>query len=380
MSVPNDINSLIEKDRILMAAWMLPNDGPLTDGQRAQTMENFRLYLKRTGITLDQVAHQLGSPRRTTIQELIDGNYRKNADANIRKLNMWVEQHARQQAASLTDKFVTTKVAKAFLNVTRLVCENGTMGLVIGPTGIGKSRCAQAAHETYVGSVYLRIINGYHHPRGLTHALAAPLGVRDSRACVRGGHHESELERVIAILRDSSRLLILDEAQKLTDDALELLRDIHDSTGVPILLLATKDLHDRIQRAVGPDHGQTYSRYDIIHHLTQGKDAFSGGKPLFTIAEIKELYSVSPIRLSPDAAQYLQGVANQLGYGSLRRCKILLRNAARRARKRQNLGDDQPVTVIADDLEWVETRLRQEATEQNVVLESRQRVLEKTGT
>ena len=80
------------------------------------------------------------------------------------------------------------------------------------------------------------------------------------------------------------------------------------------------------------------------------------------------------MKLSADAARYLQAVANMLGYGSLRRCKILLRNAVRRARKRQGLSDDaERVTVTAADLEWVESRLRQEASERDVARERRAR-------
>ena len=63
--------------------------------------------------------------------------FRANADDHIRKLNMFIEQHARARAASLTDTFVSTKVAKDMLTVARLVRENRTMGLVLGPSGIG---------------------------------------------------------------------------------------------------------------------------------------------------------------------------------------------------------------------------------------------------
>ena len=111
----------------------------------------------------------------------IKGVYRENADEHIRTLNMWVEQHARQQAATLTDKFVETTVAKDILHVARLVRENQTMGLVVGPTGIGKTRCAQAVHETIVGSIYVMVICGVTHAKGLTGALAGTLGVRGIR-------------------------------------------------------------------------------------------------------------------------------------------------------------------------------------------------------
>ena len=105
---------------------------------------------------------------------------------------------------------------------------------------------------------------------------------------------------------------------------------------MPVLLIATRDLHDRILKNADPDHGQLYSRFDITHHLTEGRDMYSGkGKALYTVDDIRALYNEPPVKLSPDGVQYLHEVANMLGYGSLRRCKILLRNGARRARKRQ---------------------------------------------
>ena len=96
-------------------------------------------------------------------------------------------------------------------------------------------------------------------------------------------------------------------------------------------------------------------------------------RALYTLQDIRALYDDPPIRLSMDAARYLQDVANQLGHGSLRRCGILVRNAARRARKRSGVSDTETVTVTADDLEWVETRLRQETTELNAVKDRRRR-------
>ncbi len=364
MSDIGDIGDILrDRDRILMVAWTLPNEGALSDSQRRQAIDNFRNYIIRNDLTPADVGKQLGSPKATTIADLLKYDYRSNTDTHVRKMNMWIEQHARAKASALTDKFVSTKVAKAMIGAARLVRENGTMGLVLGPTGIGKSRCAQAIHETTPGSIYLRIAYGRNHPRGFIAAIAEYLHVRKGTGAL-ARNHPARLERVIETLRNSARLIILDEAQKLGDPALELLRDIQDTTGCPILLISTKDLHDRIMKTVDADHGQLYSRFDIVHHLSQGKDVYSGGKPLFSVEDIRKLYQVTPIKLSPDAARYMQGVANQLGHGSLRRCKILLRNAARRARKRQGIDEDENVTVMADDLEWVEGLFRQEASEQ----------------
>lgn len=322
----------------LIQAVPIPNEGELDDGQRRRVMDAFSEYIAGVGIAPRDVARQLCRPRAITISDLLRGVYSGDADGHIRKLNIWMEQHARASSAQLTDAFVTTKVATTILNVARLTAENQTCSIVVGPTGIGKSRCAQAIRETFVGSIYIRVMNGYHHPRGLGMALAEQTGVR-KRTTVASRASASVLERVIEVLKDTHRLIILDEAQLLTDAALSAMRDVHDCTGCPFMLLGTKDLLERIQRNVGPDHGQLYSRFDIVTHVTQGCDVYNGGKALFTVEDIRKLYQVTPIRLASDAAQYLKDVANYLGSGSLRRCKMLLRNAVRRARNRQNLGE-----------------------------------------
>jgi hypothetical protein len=367
----DEFNDIVGSERILLVAWMLPNEGELTDAQRSQAMGNFAEYCKKAGLSAHDVAHAIGSPRASTITELVKGIYRANADEHIRKLNLWIEQHARAKAAALTDRFVATNVAKQMLNAARLVRENQTMGLVVGATGIGKSRCALAIHERYVGSVYVAVMTGQAHVRGLTHALAVKLGARSMTKANRTQLYANKLECVIDKLQNSGRLVIIDEASKLNDEALQVCRDVFDNTGAPFLLIGTCDLHERIVANADPDHGQLYSRFDVIVNLTQGADAYGGGRALYTIQEIRELYNEPPVKLANDAAKYLLDIANMLGRGSLRRCKILLRNAVRRARRRQGIADDQAVTVTAADLEYVELRLRPERSEMEAVDERR---------
>lgn len=372
---------LKDEDRILIAAWMLPNEGPLTEQQRKAAMANFAAYLRRHDLTSSDVARQIGKPKATTIGELTKGTYRAGSDDHIRKLNNWLEQHARSAAASLTDRFVSTKVAKDIFNVARLCREHGTLGLLMAPTGTGKTRCALALHDKYPGSIYLRIISGTHHPKGLTSALAEQLGVRRGAASRSERMQQTQLEQVIGVLRNSSRLLLIDEASKLTTAALELLRDIHDTCGgLPMVFFATRDLHDRIVRNADPDHGQLYSRFDVVHHLTEGRDVYSGDKrALYTVDDIKALYNEPPVKLAQEAARHLQQVANMLGYGSLRRCKILLQSGVRRARKRQGLAEGDKVTVAAADLEYVERVLRRESSEQETIRDRRRRAAAMSG-
>ncbi len=367
-----DLNDFLkERDMILMAAWTLPNEGPLTEAQRRQAIENFNAYRRRHDLSLIDVARQVGTPRESTIRELLKGTFREGADDHVRTLNQWVEQHARQQAVRTKGVFVDTQVAKIILAACRLTRENGTCGLVYGGTGIGKSRCAEALHDAFVGSILLVAGMGTRHPKGLISAMAGKLGVRSGAKYQAEAEYLTQLERVVDRLRDSNRLVIIDEAHKLNADALDAVREIHDATRSPFFLLATQQLHERLKRSATPDAGQLYSRFDPIIPLTKDRDVHAGGKPLFSLEEIRRLYDQVPIRLSPDAARYLQDLANNLGMGSLRRCRIVLLNAARRARKRTEVGDKDTVTVTADDLAFADERLRPDSIDVEVVKQRR---------
>jgi len=372
---------LKDQERILMAGRILPNEGPLTEDQRREALANFINYCRLNEITYEEVGRAVGSPKATAIGELVKGVRRANADNHIRKLNLWVEQDARRRAASLSDRFITTThVAKTMFNVARLVVEGQAMGMAIGPSGIGKSRCAEALYEKYVGAILLRIHNKSKTAIGLIAALARQLGVQGTPK--KGSRHEylPVFDRILDTLRNSNRLIIIDEAHLLHDDALNVLRDIFDIAGVPILLLATKDLQHRIERDADPDYGQLYSRIDVVYPLTEGRDIFGGedDKPLFTMDDIRKLYDQPPVRLAKGVTDYLFRVVNQLGRGCLRRGKRLVVAAAIRARNRKNLADNEQVTIGIEDLQWVEHKLRPSAYEQDAVAH-RQRVAAKAG-
>jgi len=353
----------LDSDSTLIAGWAVPNEGPLSEAERRAVMRNFAAYVEKCGLSVPDAAES-ASLKPVTIRELLKGAWNDKADGHVRALNDWVEQHARRAVHTIKSGFVSTHVAKQIGLAARLTRENSVMGLVFGPSGIGKTRCAMAVQQATVGSIYLRIDEDCRIPKTLISALAVKVEALDYQR--RAG--DSLFRRLVTRLADSGRLLIIDEANILSEKGLRTLRDLHDETGCPILLIAVRDLHDRILADAKPDSGQLYSRFGVVMNVTEGRESFyAGGKPLFTIDDIRALYEHVPIRLAKDAAEYLKDVANALGWGSLRRCRIIVQNAARRSRSRQGLGVDDPVTVSAADLDWVERALRQEAGEQETI-------------
>jgi DNA transposition AAA+ family ATPase len=118
----------------------------------------------------------------------------------------------------------------------------GTMGLVAGGPGVGKTTTAKNFAARYQETRYFAA-----HPSASTvyqalRGLATVLGI----AC-RSGQSSFDLwGEICRQLVGEAILVIIDEAQHLKIAALEAVRSIHDETGVGLVLMGDLDLHRHI--------------------------------------------------------------------------------------------------------------------------------------
>ena len=360
---PGPLDAIVteQEDRQLMAAVILPNDGPLTPDQRQKVAGAVRTYMKRHQLSDAAVGKQVGLGAGTVYAATHHSGHLRpdkvgRRDEHLRELNMWMEADARRRATRPDEQFVRTKVAKKITNAAKCAVRYGSIAMCIGPTGIGKSMTAHYLYESFTGAIYVRLGRHLSSYTKFRNRLADVLKVLPRHRMQKNLRQLPVEERIFEKLRHSNRLLIIDEAHRLTDDGLEFLRDVYDETGVPLLLLCTIDLWDRIRRDGDEDHGQMLSRIGMCVTLG-GSDLQSGdaNSKLFGRDEIKRLFEAPKVKLHPDAIEYLHDVANALGQGSLRRCRELMKWAVAIARRKAGAGDA-AVTITAALLEQVEAQ------------------------
>ena len=104
----------------------------------------------------------------------------------IRRLNLWVEQHARQRAASLHKKLVETSVAREILLVARTCAETCKMGVVFGPAQIGKMFTLESIEgdQTFGCPMLIRVDESVLRPFPLCRAVKLQFAAKNiSRKC-----------------------------------------------------------------------------------------------------------------------------------------------------------------------------------------------------
>jgi hypothetical protein len=190
------------------------------------------------------------------------------------------------------------------------------IALGYGPAGSGKTIGAQALNAEDPLSIYVRIEQRSGTDAGIANLIIDAMGIRGAK---RG---RGAVRMVIEKLKDTGRLLIVDEAHRIRFSGLEFIRDLADVCGIPVLLLATEEVYARLtetrQRRGSMFYDQFSRRVCHVADLVKGLDGKGGIKrPVFSIAEIRAMFRGDQLKVTGDAYEYLQDIACTIGLGML---------------------------------------------------------------
>lgn len=174
------------------------------------------------------------------------------------------------------DVFVETSQVAALREAVGTALEAGegypAMVMAYGEAGTGKTRAARSLYSEYLG-FYVRVMEGMTQAAFLQEICFEITGSRP--------HGSMRCKSAInSALRNEPAPLFIDEADRLQKPRLEDLRDIHDATGSPVILIgemglptvvsARSRINDRIPDAFRVLFGEI-SRADV--HMYAAKAA-----------------------------------------------------------------------------------------------------------
>jgi DNA transposition AAA+ family ATPase len=334
MAEQKPIDNLIQDARVLGPTRAIRDVDPakVTREQAGQVAAAVKAFRDRTRVSNVYIGRAAGIFA-DDVSDFILGRLRGNWQQAAIDLDRWLEDEHKRDAAPRPTAFVWTKVAEEVRTVAEAAVALRTIGVVYGPSGIGKTLALRAVAADKPGSVLISIETAAATGAGIIDALAKALRANTGPRYLSARH---VLERVKETLCGAPRLLILDEVHKLLtgtaasdDKVLTILRDLHDHTGTPMLLCGTTDVVAYLERRVAKGReplAQIRRRIGIARDLTERLTSPDGGpgEPLFTVDEVRQVFARSKMRLAPDAARYLAALANLPESGSLGACRNLV--------------------------------------------------------
>lgn len=193
-----------------------------------------------------------------TVSQYLSGNYGGDVETLDKKVCELVER-ANSRKVDIKTGFVMTTSAHKTLSVCTDAHTLGDIRLVIGEAGLGKTMAIKEYTDKTKGVLLIESEPTF-SPKILLVQLCQALGIVPARS-----NHDN-LSAIKSKLKDSGRLIIIDEAELLSYKCLEIVRRIHDMTEVGVVLCGMPRLVANLRGKSG-EYKQLYSRIGFVHDL-----------------------------------------------------------------------------------------------------------------
>ena len=176
------------------------------------------------------------------------------------KIEAFLEvQESKAQREELVLGFVSTKTTRRISEVMRDAHEAGDTVVIYGQAGLGKTQAVKNYCEKNPAAILIEA-----NPSFTALVLMRKLAAAAKVSTV--GSLNDLFESVSDRLRDSGRLIVVDEAENLPLRALEIIRRLHDDTGCGLVLSGMPRLVANLRGKHG-ELVQLYSRVSVALNL-----------------------------------------------------------------------------------------------------------------
>ncbi len=289
-----------------------------------QKAQSLRSFMERHKYSQAKVARRLGVST-SVISQFLKNKYAGDIPSLVNKVVDVINTVDRRERRIRSKPFIETTVAKrigTLIKQTRAFAtdEEGTIAIVIGDSGHGKSVCLRQYAEANKNTVYILLDDAMSSTRVFSE-IARKINIDSS------GSTDNIARRIIAELQNREIVIMIDEASGLTVKQLSQLRTvIVDQCRCPLILAGNADLLKTVMqpktRRGFESLDQFRSRLTYILNLDAIANSKNGG--LYTAEDIRKLYEFGGIRLTTDAVATLRNISKTPQSGRLRTCNRII--------------------------------------------------------
>lgn len=206
--------------------------------QRTTAIEE---WLQSTGTSQSALA-RAADISATVINQVLKGTYGGNLEANLAKIEAAVKHLGdRKEAYFRAPGFVTIGISKEIFNALQEAVSVSVPRILVlyGDSGIGKTETIKQ-YISQNKNAYLIEIDPVYTVKSILVVIAEALGINSE------GSNHALSTAIIKKLRKSGKMLILDEAEYLSPNTLDVIRRIHDKAEIPVALVGMPRLYKNI--------------------------------------------------------------------------------------------------------------------------------------
>lgn len=229
-----------------------------TDPYDEDLHRRFVLWKDQSGKSIGGIAHMLGRST-ALVSQYISQKYPGNLDEIEKDITSLLRREEDLDFVREPKSFAHTEASKLIWEVLLYCDKKQKMGAAVAPSGSGKTETCKAYKKENRASIFVTCDISKRRPGTVLQMILKHMGSASS-----GSSISSALDACVERLRDSNRLLIMDDAHFLTWEAYELVRKIHDCARIGVVYVGQEKLYDQMRGTI-PGEKDRSMLYDQIY-------------------------------------------------------------------------------------------------------------------
>lgn len=233
------------------------------------------------------------------LSAFLTGNYRGNNENIAKKLQPVLEASKARETSVLAVKepeMVETAVTTQIQAGIKYASNRNDVVVIYGAPGIGKTLTIERYVSINPTALFITGSPNIRSGRDIMEELLEKAGKKAE------GRNRLLEKNLVNLLKDSNRMIIIDEAHFLRLDGLETIRRIYDATHCPLVLVGNPKIMEIITEKNRTVTGQFFSR--AVRMALDGK---------ISMQDVESIVLQNGVTLAADCMQELYRVANQIG-------------------------------------------------------------------
>lgn len=229
---------------------------PPVPGAPSEMAQRLKAHMEEAGLSYAQAAIQTGIPK-GTLGPWLSGTYNGVAENIAAKAEKYLESLSeRSKVAEMPVEpgFIETPSSTAFRAVFEYAQSVPDVGLITGNAGVGKTVSAEQYVKTTPDVWMMTADSSMRSPTAVLRELTEIVDASEKRG-------PRMMASLIARVKGTQGLIIVDEAQNLQTEAIDLLRTIYDRGRIGLVFMGNEPLKGRIEgMGRATTHAQIFSR------------------------------------------------------------------------------------------------------------------------
>jgi|GEM_PF-1426866 len=218
-----------------------------------ETRDRLIAYRDENKLSLADLARELNS-NPASLSKYFNGK----PEGDVRKFEALAEDILKTAGSRMEVKAANfpTNVTKRVAAICEQIRKTDDFGLIHGPAGIGKTLGKDMYAAINPTAIAIELNRWQSSSGGIVELLFQSMDTRSYSGNVR------RISWMVQRLSKSRRLIIIDNAQRITSGGLQMVFDFHDATGCPIVLQGNPEVLEKIRK-----NDQQFSRIGIVREV-----------------------------------------------------------------------------------------------------------------